>query len=115
MLQNKLDDNTITEEPLMPARRWRRLKISPELLLRLLLPSKTRIYSIEDIPPSCRLVRVARTTPHFYDIETDSFTLIIEDESFDEVLEGNIIPELYPLIRMVVVEESDAGSSDKTA
>ena len=94
-----------TTETLKASRRVRRIDIRPELLVALFEKGRHH-YHVEGLPVSA----VFRWGG--YHDATGQFFVIIEDASFDEVQEGDVIPSLDLFFRDLRTDEEFASRLD---
>lgn len=71
--------------------RVKRIIIRADMIVELLIKKSRSIRIIEGIPEDSKLLRA------HYDANTDSYSLLIESQEFEEVLEGTAIPTFLPV------------------
>jgi hypothetical protein len=83
--------------------RVKRLTISSELFCAIFSAGQHGAYTVvqNGIPDDARLINLRHAWP-------SAIELLLESERFDEVREGEVIPEFSPLIMDGVVQTADA-------
>ena len=90
------------------SRRYKRIAMTPEFFVEMIRDGDHAYSIIKDgVPADAKIVRCG------YDNLSNQIYVFIEHESFDQVTEGEIVPELYPLFHNGRISTVRIISSDE--